>query len=149
MHSFTLAGSTGSLTVELEEVYGFPHQTSHFGGYDTRSRLRLRSHGFAVDAVVWLSTGEVHAFYQQLRTAHAQLKGLARFASSEENLCFTLTYEANGHVRLTGEYWEFKEESNRLQFEIASDQSFLHRALTELAQWVEHYGGDDGQRHQA
>lgn len=121
MHSFTLAGSTGSLTVAVVEVYGYPHQTSPLGGYDTRSRLRLRSHGFSVDAAVWLSTGEVHAFYQHLRRAHAQLTGLARFASSEENLCFTLTYEANGQVRLAGEYWEFKEEFNRLQFEIASD----------------------------
>jgi hypothetical protein len=147
MDSFTLAGSTGFLTVETVEVYGFPHQTSPFGGYDSRSRLRLRSHGFSVDAVVWLSTGEVHAFYAQLRTAHAQLTGSARFASSEENLCFALTFEANGHVRLAGEYREVKDESNRLQFEIASDQSYLHHTLAELAQRVEHYGDDAGKRH--
>jgi hypothetical protein len=52
-------------------------------------------------------------------------------------------------VRLAGEYWEFKEESNRLQSEIASDQSYLHRALAELAHWVEHYGDAAGMRHRA
>ena len=146
MDSFTLAGSTGSLSLQVEEVYGFPDQTSSFGGYDTRSRLRLRSHGFAVDSLVWLSTGEVYAFYQQLRAAQAQLVGVARFASSEGNLCFALTYLVNGQVSLAGEYWESTEEVNRLRFEIASDQSYLHRALTELSAWVEHYGDNAGTR---
>jgi hypothetical protein len=148
MHSFTLAGSTGFLTIELVELYGCPHQTSYFGGYDTRSRLRLRSHGFSVESLLWLSTGEVFTFYQQLRAAHAQLAGVARFASSEGNLTFALTYLVNGQVRLAGEYGEFKEEANQLRFEIASDQSYLHQALAELAQWVEHYGDDAGTQRQ-
>jgi hypothetical protein len=146
MDSFTLAGSTGSLILQLEEVYGFPHQTSHFGGYDTRSRLRLHSHGFSVDSVLWLSTGEVFTFYQQLRTAHAQLVGVARFASSEDNLSFAVAYLPSGLVALTGEYREHTPEANRLAFEIASDQSYLHRAVAELAQWAEYYGGMDGKR---
>ena len=149
MDSFTLAGSTGSLTLQVEEVYGFPHQTSPFGGYDTRSRLQLRSHGFSVESVVWLSTGEVFSFYQQLRAAHAQLAGVARFASSEKNLCFTLTYLVNGQVCLAGEYQESTEEVNRLRFEIASDQSYLHCALAELAAWAQHYGDEAGTRRQA
>jgi len=146
MDSFTLAGTTGSLTVQLEEVFGFPHQTSSFGGYDTRSRLRLRSHGFSVDSVLWLSTGEVFTFYQQLRAAHAQLAGIARFASSEENLCFAVAYLPLGQVALTGEYREHTPEANRLTFEIASDQSYLHRAVAELTQWAEQYGGMHGKR---
>jgi hypothetical protein len=149
MHSFTLAGSTGALTVEPVEVYGFPHQTSHFGGYDTRSRLLIRSHGFSVDSVVWLSTGEVFAFYQQLQTAHTHLAGTARFCSSEENLSFALTYQANGQVRVSGQYWESTEEANRLRFEIASDQSYLHRTLAELAAWVAHYGDHTGTRRRS
>lgn len=144
MDSFTLAGSTGSLALQIEEVYGFPDQTSSFGGYDTRSCLRLRSHGFSVDSLVWLSTGEVFAFYQELQAAHAQLAGTARFSSSEENLSFALTYQVNGQVSLTGEYWESTEEANRLRFEIASDQSYLHRTLAELAAWVDRYGDHAG-----
>ena len=146
MDSFTLAGSTGSLTLQIEEVYGFPHQTSSFGGYDTRSRLRLRSHGFSIDSVLWLSTGEVFTFYQQLRVAHAQLAGLARFASSEDNLSFAVEYLPLGQVALTGEYREHTPEANRLAFEIASDQSYLHGAMAELAQWAEQYGGMQGKR---
>ncbi len=149
MDSFTLAGSTGSLTVQIEEVYGFPDQTSPFGGYDTRSQLRLRSHGFSVDSVLWLSTGEVFTFYQQLRAAQAQLAGVARFASSEDNLSFALAYLPLGQVALTGEYREHTPEANRLTFEIASDQSYLHRSLSELAAWVSHYGDEAGTRRQA
>jgi hypothetical protein len=78
---------------------------------------------------VWLSTGEGFAFYQQLRAAHAQLAGVARFASREGHLTFALTYLVNGPVRLAGEYGEFKAETKQLRFEIASDQSYLHPAL--------------------
>ena len=146
MDSFTLAGSTGSLTVQLEELYRYPHQTSPFGGYDTRSRLVLRSHGFVVNSVLWLSTGEVYAFYQQLRAAHVQLAGVARFASSEGNLCFAVTYLPAGHVSLTGEYYEHTPEANRLAFEIATDQSYLHQAVSELAQWAAQYGDENGKQ---
>lgn len=146
MDSFTLAGSTGSLTMQLEEVYRYPHQTGPFGGYDTRSRLRLRSHGFSVDSVLWLSTGEVFTFYQQLRAAHAQLAGVAHFASSEGNLSFAVAYLPTGQVALTGEYHEHTPEANRLIFEIASDQSYLHRAIAELAQWTEQYGDQEGKQ---
>ena len=55
-----------------------------------------------------------------------------------------LTYQVNGQVSLTGEYWESTEEANRLRFEIASDQSYLHRTLAELAAWVDRYGDHAG-----
>jgi hypothetical protein len=146
MDSFTLAGSTGFLTVQLEELYGFPHQTSPFGGYDARCRLRLRSHGFAIDSELRLSTGEVFRFYQQLRAAHAQLAGMARFASTEADLAFVVVYLPAGQVSLTGEYREHTPEANRLTFEIAADQSYLHRAVADLGQWAAQYGDNEGKQ---
>lgn len=44
---FSIEGPNGSIKIELEEVFGYPNQTSHFGGYDTKSRLYLTSRGFA------------------------------------------------------------------------------------------------------
>ncbi|WP_223654578.1 hypothetical protein, partial [Hymenobacter psoromatis] len=135
MDSFSVRGFNGFLEVEIDKIFGFPDQTSHFGGYDTESRVKVESNGFSVDSKLWLSTGEVFDLYNSLREAHEKLNGSAKFESSERNLSFAINYELLGRVSIQGEFRDNKLEDNFLRFEISSDQSYLNRTLVELTQF--------------
>lgn len=71
---------------------------------------------------------------------------MARFASTESDLSFAVVYLPTGQVYLTGEYCEYIPEANWLTFEIATDQSYLHRAVADLAQWAAQYGDNNGKQ---
>jgi len=144
MDSFSIRGFSGFLEIEIQEVFGFPEETSHFGGYDTKSKLKVESNGFSVDSELWLSTGEVFDLYTTLRAAHEKVNGSAKFDSSEGNLSFAINYELSGHVSIQGEFKDNNQEANLLKFEISSDQSYLNRTLVELTQFVRKYGDNSG-----
>ncbi|WP_223696508.1 hypothetical protein [Hymenobacter psoromatis] len=146
MDSFSVRGFNGFLEVEIDKIFGFPDQTSHFGGYDTESRVKVESNGFSVDSKLWLSTGEVFDLYNSLREAHEKLNGSAKFESSERNLSFAINYELLGRVSIQGEFRDNKLEDNFLRFEISSDQSYLNRTLVELTQFVRKYGDNSGKK---
>jgi hypothetical protein len=141
---FSIEGPNGSIKIELEKVFGYPNQTSHSGGYDTKSRLYLTSRGFSVNSDLWLSTGEIYNFYQSLQEAHAKLSGSTRFTHSEHNLWFTIEYDFTGHILVSGEFRENHEENNLLKFEVSSDQSYIDKALTDLKRIVMKYGDNTG-----
>ena len=144
MDSFSVRGFNGFLEVEIDKIFGFPDQTSRFGGYDTESRVKVESNGFSVDNKLWLSTGEVFDLYNSLREAHEKLNGSAKFESTERNLSFTISYEPLGHVSIKGEFYDNNQKANFLKFEISSDQSYLNSSLVELTQFVRKYGDNSG-----
>lgn len=146
MSSFTIRGFSGFLKIEIREVFGFPLETSHYGGYDTKSNLLVESNGFSVTSELWLSTGEIFSLYKELKAAHQQLKGTAKFESSERNLSFTINYFQTGQVSIAGEFRDNNLENNFLKFEISADQSYLNRALAELGQLNEEFGDEYGKR---
>ncbi|WP_375415702.1 hypothetical protein [uncultured Hymenobacter sp.] len=146
MSSFSIKGSSGFIKISIEKVHGFPEETSYFGGYDTTSKLKLKSTSFSVNSVLWLSTGNIYTFYKELESAQCALSGIAKFSSSEGNLDFAVSYNELGHVSITGEFRDNCQERNILQFEILSDQSYLERSLVKLKRIVEQYGDNTGKR---
>jgi hypothetical protein len=48
MEEFTLKGNQGYIRFCLEEVMGFPSDTSHFGGYDTKGGVEIKSGNYYV-----------------------------------------------------------------------------------------------------
>ena len=47
--------------IELNEVYGFPNETSYLGGYDVKGKIDIKSGNYFVkDAEIWFSTGPAH-----------------------------------------------------------------------------------------
>ena len=144
MNSFSIKGSSGFIKIKIEEVYGYPNETSVFGGYDTRSKLRLKSTGFSVNSILWVSTGDIFNFYKELEATQRDLRGTASFNSYENNLSFKICYNTVGHMSIVGEFRDNCEESNVLKFEILTDQSYLNRSLGKLRQMVEKYGDNTG-----
>ncbi|WP_047155482.1 WapI family immunity protein [Aneurinibacillus tyrosinisolvens] len=144
MEGFILKGEQGYLQLHLDEVYGFPEQTSHFGGYDAEGTLEIKSNNYFVRGKLWFTTGEVCSFYEQLGRAYDLFSGEATFSSSEVNLEFKITFDSRGHAVFKGYFKELHHLDNELKFEIESDQSYFESTLADLKKFVQKYGGLKG-----
>lgn len=144
MDEFTISTSEDRVRISLEEVYGFPDRTSHFGGYDVRGVVAIHCGIYHIRGPLWFSTGEVWQFYTQVQRAYDELAGEARFCSSERNMDFTLRFTTHGHWTLEGVYQEHLDIATRLLFEMESDQSYLVETLTQLRHLVAVYGDNRG-----
>jgi hypothetical protein len=62
MDEFVLEGHGDFLKITFEEVFGYPNNTSPWGGYDTKSVLALEVDDFKVNSTFYVSTGELSSF---------------------------------------------------------------------------------------
>ncbi len=142
--TFTIWGEADYIKFTYDEVFGFPEETCHWGGYDARVKLEIKSRNFRVNEEFYSSTGELYEFAEELKVVNEKIKGVVSFRSYEGNLEFTMTYDNLGHVRIKGNFSEQNELSNELFFEFISDQSFIRRALDEIEAITAKYGGRSG-----
>ncbi|HEX2535391.1 MAG TPA: hypothetical protein VHK69_16715 [Chitinophagaceae bacterium] len=144
-HLFTLKGDNGLLQLKIAEVEGFPHTTSCFGGYDTRSVLQLTAGIFSVQSSLYLSTGALYRFLQELEKSHRTLSGQAHLNSDEGDLQLTLTFDRQGHVMVAGTFTENNGLcSNELRFELSTDQTFISETLHGLRAIAAAFGDEQG-----
>lgn len=145
MEEFILAGDNNNfLKIELDKVYGFPDETCHFGGYDTKSKIEIRADGFGVLAEFYISTGEIFEFYKQLLTANKSLTGVIYLRSYEGNLDCQIVYDDTGHVSVRGTFSKQNWFRNSLKFDFVSDQSYLQQTLIQLKIIADEYGDMKG-----
>ncbi|KON68863.1 hypothetical protein AKG34_08715 [Peribacillus butanolivorans] len=144
VHEFKIDGKQGFIQIELNEVYGFPNETSYLGGYDVKGKIDIKSGNYYVNGELWFSTGQVFEFYTQLQKCYRELKGKATFSNSETTLKLELDFNKLGQIIIQGYFQELASEENILQFEFESDQSYLESTLQELNKIVDHYGGLKG-----
>ncbi|WP_139997450.1 hypothetical protein [Paenibacillus paridis] len=141
MKGFVIRGKLGCyLQITLDELFGFPKTTSHFGGYDVKGTVEIKSGSYFVMGELWFSTGEIYLFYNQLVQCYKDLEGVAKFCSSETNLEFEIKFRNRGQVFIQGAYKEFESLDNELKFEIESNQSFYLETLEGLREIVNLYG---------
>jgi hypothetical protein len=69
MEEFAIKGNDAFLKIAFDKVYGFPDETCHWGGYDTKTIIEINSGSFSVEATMYLSTGEIFDFYNRLLKA--------------------------------------------------------------------------------
>lgn len=132
------------MKVKFEEVYGFPDTTCHWGGYDTRATIEIKSNNFRVISTLYTSTGEIYQFTQQLKACNETLEGKAEFISYEGNLSIKAEYDNMGHVKISGFFNDQRELENELKFEFLSDQSYVKYAIQELDTIAMKYGAMKG-----
>ncbi|WP_294669786.1 hypothetical protein [uncultured Fluviicola sp.] len=142
--TFTIQGESDYLRLTYLEVFGFPDETGHWGGYDARVNLEIKSRNFRVNESFYSSTGELYEFAEKLNIANQQIDGTVAFSSYEGTLEFTISYNKLGHVTIKGRFSEQNDFSNELIFEFYSDQSFISRSLEEISKITEKYGGMTG-----
>lgn len=144
MEGFTINSETAFITVNFEEVYGFPYKTCHWGGYEVRTTLEIKSGNFIVKSTFWTSTGEIFEFFQLLKKCNNELKGSAVYRSYEDNLKIFATYDDLGHVNIKGNYFEHSQFDNRLYFHFVTDQTFIRKTVEELEIITNKYGDMKG-----
>ncbi len=145
MQEFIFKGGENFLKIEIIEVYGFPEQTSHFGGYDIRCDVKIYVDGFSVSSQFYTTTGEIFDLFKKLKECNEKLAGKIDFANYEDELKFSMSYDTLGHVFITGKFEKFNGfAANRLNFEFQSDQSYIQSTLLQLYSIIEQYGGTKG-----
>jgi hypothetical protein len=144
METFTIKNEGDFVKITFDEVFGFPNTTSHWGGYDTKSTLEIKSGNFKVKSTLWTSTGEIFSFFQKLKDCNTQLAGTAYYSSCEDNLNISASYDNLGHVKISGRYSEQNQFDNELQFEFITDQSFIKYTIDELELVANKYGDNQG-----
>lgn len=144
MEYLVIKGDNGnSIKIIYAEVYGFPSKTCHFGGYDVRAKVEIKSGGFSVNKDFYTSTGEIYTFFDKVKICNQELKGAAKYASYEEDLEFVLTYDNFGKVAVKG-FFKDNYLKNILNFEFNSDQTYISEFINEFQQTINKYGNNLG-----
>jgi hypothetical protein len=142
---FAIRGENGNyIKVGFSEVYGFPNETCHWGGYDSRASIEIEVDGFKVVSFFYTSTGQVYNLYQQIANCNSQLRGTAKFLSYEDNLELTANYGLGGNVEIAGRYSTNSHFINELNFSFATDQSFIDETINQMKLLVAKYGDNRG-----
>ena len=145
-----LNGNTEGEKIEIfiGEVFGFPENTGHDGGYDFKGTVSICVGSYAVnDAIIYCSTGALYRFFTDLKQCYQSLEGTAELRHSLENeLVFVLKMTKMGHGVVEGEYREFPHLSNKLTFEMKTDQSCKPTAIDELLNIEKLFGNNYGLR---
>lgn len=141
--AFKIYAGNGFISIQLSQVYGYPDSTCHFGGYDSQSSLEIKASEFGVKSLLYISTGDIHSFHEQLKKCHGEVNGSAFLESYEGNLKFELKFNDTGQAIIKGEFRDYLSD-NSLNFYLISEQSYLNQTLVELGSIEKKYGGFKG-----
>lgn len=148
MHVFCLNGGHGEkLSLELNEVLGFPDDTSIEGGYDIICTLKIDSGCYHVEHERFFSaTGALYRFCDELRPCYNDLHGSAEYhLFYEDNLTVKVEMTKGGHAVVSGTFQEYSHRGNILQFEFDTDQTCLLSVIQDIecleAQFKRRSGG--------
>lgn len=147
MCQFSISGYDGYVKLCINEVYGFPEKTSHYGGYDVKGYIEIKSKGYYASGDIWFTTGEVFLFYEGLRKAYDDIKGESEFCTTDSGyLKVNVGFQDKGKVFIKGIYQETYSSDNELTFVINSDQSYFSDTLRNLKMIVNEYGNLEGKK---
>jgi hypothetical protein len=144
MAAFCLKGQNEKIEIIINEVLGFPNQTSYEGGYDFVGTLNICVGCYNVHCEkFYSSTGILYRLLIGLNHCYASLSGIAEYKHLlEKNLVFTLEMTQNGRALVSGTFMEYYHINNSLTFEMETDQTCIADAIRGLKN-VEMYFGDN------
>lgn len=143
-NEFILRADNGLFYLKIIEVFGFPKTTSPWGGYDTKSAVEIISSNYSAKGGLYISTGELFTFSEQLKECYKNLNGKAALSSYEGNLHMEVLFDDLGHAIVKGSYKEHLLEDNELLFELTADQTYIFQAIAGLNDIVAVYGDNSG-----
>lgn len=135
MKLFCLNGYNGEkISLELNEVIGFPDSASMEGGYDIICTLIIDSGCFHVKYdQLYSATGALYRFGKELDICYTKLSGVAEYGLLYENdLKFKVEMTNGGHASVSGTFQERPDKLNILQFEFDTDQSCLLSVIQDI-----------------
>lgn len=145
--AFSFDGIDGSIEIYIEEVFGYPDETSIDGGYDLKGFINLKANCYSVtNGELWFSSGGLYRFKNQLEPCYKSLQGNAHLRTFEHEFSLKADFKKNGHVIISGSYKQRPDVENELLYEIISDQTQLVQTLIDLKNIEKILGDDTGIR---
>ena len=145
MEKLLIKGESGSfIEIIYSEVYGFPENTSYFGGYEVSAKINIKSEGFSLNSDFYTSTGEIYTFFENLKICNKNLSGSTKYISYEDNLEIFISYDNLGHLKINGSFQTNSILNNKLIFEFISDQSYISETLNNFQPIINKYGDNYG-----
>ncbi len=134
-----------SIKLEIVEVFGFPDETSFWGGYDVRCNLEIKVGVYTVRTEHYSSTGSLYDFYIALLNYYNTLNGKAIYDAymAEHDLTIEILFN-QGQVEVKGQYRYDATKRTSLVFEFVSDQSYFNEVLRDLKKIVLSFGDNKG-----
>jgi hypothetical protein len=142
MTAFSIAGYGEKLELTIEEVFGFPSQTSYAGGYGAKGSVEINSGSYHVLGYHYFTTGELWAFNQALKDCYDKFSGESILENTERELELVVKFFQTGKVEVRGSFQEQPGIGNELRFEFESDQTCILSAIKDLNK-VEKVFGDN------
>ena len=149
MEIFTLNGyENEKISLELNEVLGFPDITSYEGGYDIICTLIIDVGCYHVLYERYYSaTGALYNFSNKLKECYQNLEGQAEYRLLLDNdLEFTISMTLSGHAVVTGTFQERPDKDSILRFEMETDQSCFLPVIHGIDDLKKTYGGMQGMK---
>ncbi|WP_206458887.1 WapI family immunity protein [Anaerovorax sp. IOR16] len=144
MEIFCLNGyENEKISLELNEVIGFPAATSYEGGYDIICTLTIDVGCYHVRCDRYYSaTGALYKFNSKLKECYKNLVGQAEYRLLLENdLIFNVSMTSSGHALVTGTFQERPDKHSILSFEMDTDQSCFLSVIESIDNLINTYGG--------
>lgn len=132
------------LHLTIDEVFGFPNEIAYGGGYGARGSLNIQVGPYNVHANHCFTTGELYDFYCQLQKCYDSISGEAILINTEQELELKLLFNKVGRVFVTGQFQALLDISNRLYFEMITDQTYVSKVLINLKRVYEKFGDKEG-----
>ncbi len=142
--AFSLNGYGEFIRLNIDEVFGYPDQTSYGGGYGAKGSIEISVGGYKVNSQHYFTTGELYMFKESLVNCYENLSGIAKLENTERELDLSVSFNRMGKVKITGWFQERPDLTNRLLFEIDSDQSFIFPVIKELEDIEKIFGNMKG-----
>lgn len=149
MSLFCIKGYNGEqISLELNEVIGFPEETSIEGGYDIKCTLKIDVGCYHVECdTLYSATGALYRFCDELKKCYARLEGKAEYKLCLENdLHFKVEMTSSGRAFVTGTFQEYPHKENVLHFEMDTDQTCFVSVIQDIENLKNMYGGMEGKR---
>jgi hypothetical protein len=145
MLAFSLEGEDSYIELTIEEVWGYPNETSYGGGYGAKGKLTIKEGEYSVNnAAHYFTTGELYKFLQELQQCYEKLEGVAYLGNTEHELDLKCTFNRKGHVVINGRFQSRQDIETILIFEIRSEQTQILAAIFALKAVVKIFGDDKG-----
>ncbi|SMC35962.1 hypothetical protein SAMN02745168_0448 [Papillibacter cinnamivorans DSM 12816] len=145
MLAFKLEGNDCYIELTIEEVWGYPNETSYGGGYGAKGQLTIKAGEYSVDnATHYFTTGELYRFMQELQQCYNKLEGEIYLDNTEHELDLKCTFNRKGHVVINGRFQSRPDIQTFLIFELRTDQTQIPAAIFALKRVAEIFGDDKG-----
>ncbi len=142
--AFCLNGYDEYIRLSINDVFGYPNETSYGGGYSVKGRIEISVLGFKVDSQHYFTTGELYMFKEKLKLCYQNISGTATLDNTERELELSVSFNKKGTITVSGEFQERPDVNNRLLFEFKTDQTCILPVIKELEAIQKTFGGMTG-----